>query len=207
MCERLWGGVSMKRIAAMMILFIMLVAFGGCSAKENLEQQNAQVQAILNEVLNVERPFITEDSEEVMMDSYYFTPLYEGSRLFIPLYSAFVDLDQDGLDEMVLLEGLTYDFLILHYDGQSVYGYYRDNNNTFEIKTDGTFSREITSTESAISTVTFENNEFAVKDIAYMNEEENIYRLNGKNADKEKVEAYFDDWRERTTDLMWTDTI
>lgn len=195
----------MKRIAALMILFIMLVAFGGCSAKENLEQQNTQVQAILNEVLNVERPFITEDSEEVMMDSYYFIPSYEGTRLFVPLGYNFVDLDQDGIDEMVLLEGLRNDFLILHYDGQSVYSYYHENN-TVEMKTDGSFLSKDTSKESAISTATFENNEFTITDIAYMNEEENIYRLNGKNADKEEVEAYFDDWRERTTDVVWKST-
>jgi len=83
---------------------------------------------------------------------------------------AVVDLDQDGIPEVILWEkvnGNDYGVEVLHYQNGVVYGYEFGHRQVGQLKTDGTFSFSSSASDSGIGMLIFTNSAYAMDKITY----------------------------------------
>ena len=133
----------------------------------------------------------------------------EGSAInpFLPQGYTCVDLDSDGIDELVIFS-LKLDFcLILRYGGERVYGYLVPQRSFVELKTDGTFMISSGAGINSISSMsfqdTYQDSSFVIEDMAHKDDMNGVYLLDGKAAEKEKVEEYFENWKRDSRGVSW----
>lgn len=213
----------MKKLIALLLCLVICLSFAGCQKPETQgEKPTKQTEKpaeptenpreALEKVLNKEANFtykclvfgkVTEENLEKFMFA------TEGSAInpFVPWGYTYVDLDSDGVDELVIYPlSLTY-CLILRYGGERVYGYLVPQRSFVNLRTDGTFlvsgGAGINSISSMSFLDTYQDTSFVIEDIAYKDDMDGVYFLNGKASDKETVEAYFENWDATTTNVSW----
>lgn len=193
----------MKKLIVVIVCSLMILSLFGCNS---VEKQNAEVRAVLTNVLNGERNFtfkslIRDMTTEENLNKFNFPTVYSARNDFVPVAYMFVDLDSDGVDELIVADGFAVLFLILRYDGEMVYGYIVEKIN--EVSADGSFLIKRNNSHSEISRVTFDGLFGNVSPLAYKDDTHNIYQLNWQDAEKEAVDAYFADWEVNTTKMEW----
>lgn len=112
----------------------------------------------------------------------------------------FVDLDQDGVNELVVMCG-DYDFEIIlrcyNAGSRTVYGYRMDYRGFKGLKTDVTYSGSSSAAISWISKMEFNGIELKEIEIAYSDDFESVYRIDGQPVTQEDVDAYRVEWDQR----------
>lgn len=171
---------------------------------------NEKAKEVLQKVLNKEQSFtfkslVFDKVTEENLEKFSFAT--EGSAInsFLPWGYTYVDLDSDGVDELVIYPvSLTY-CLILRYGGERVYGYLVPQRTFVNLKTDGTFLVSSGAGINSISSMsfqdTYQDTSFVIEDMAYKDDMDGVYLLDGKASDKETVEAYFENWDATTTNV------
>lgn len=174
----------MKRIVCI-LLVLLTVIFTSCG-KENVYTTDSETA----ETTTGTTPLTTvqDDIEVLVNDSQsaldiYSMMYYTGTKqeMYISDYLAnyelsvmkysVIDLDGDSHSETVLwLAKGTYEyygFLILHENGDSVYGYELTYRAFYELKEDGTFSFSAGASDHGIGKIEFTNDTYSIKKIAY----------------------------------------
>ena len=199
----------MKKLLAIFICFAMCLGFIGCS---NIEKKNAEAKAVLTEVLNKEEDFRVYNAclDKVIKTKLekFSYPTYDNMfNMFVPWFYVFDDLDGDGIEELLIIDGYYSYFLFLRYDEGKVYGYVHPYEGIHGINTDGSFmtceyeNGEVIS--KTINRISFSGTSYEITEEAYMNDAEDEYLLEGKTARRREVKKYFRNWSENTTEPSW----
>lgn len=180
--------------------------------------------AFLLKVLNNKLPFINEKGEQFYLKDYKSiykypedTTYYEKENIFIPRDYAFVDLDRDGLNELVVSEAPYGDtYLILHKSNDVVYGYCLYTRWFQSLKTDGTFMATGGAVSNCYRTISFHQNTYAITTLAtfiFSADEkkpsnnrfgfepdytESTFEIDGKAVSLAQIEAFAEEWSNRS---------
>ena len=208
-------GGFMKKLIAISICLVLFLTFVGCN---NVEQQNEVAKAAFQEVLENKRNFsykclVFDKVTEESLKKFNFKTIDNAFNSFNPHGYAYLDFDQDGVDEMLIYDmGLSY-FLILKHDGEKVNGYILDDNIDLKnVKTNGTFitvtynfdeNYKITGNNYNVCEVEFDGLDYSINHLAFQNQDDNIYKIDNKNSTKDEVEAYINNWKNNTTQIEW----
>ncbi len=200
-----------KNVFVILLSIAICFAFLGCGAR--VEKQNAEARAILTKVINKETGFILHNSyigkaTETTFEKCYYPTMSDALNIFTPLGYIFSDFDGDGIDELLVMGFDMYHFLFMKYDGEKVHAYDYKKISAEDVGADGSFITMLSFSDNrkAISRVSFGDNTMNVTYEAYCDENDGEYKLNGKDADKETVEEYFEDWYDSSEKLSWTYT-
>lgn len=194
----------MKKIIAVLICLAICFSIMGCS---RVEKKNAEARSVLTSVLNGGRNFtfkslVRDMTTEENVRKFRF-PTYTSFRNdFLPCGYMFVDLDSDGIEELIIGELSVSYYLILHCEGEKIYGHIVDG--IRGVSTDGRFFIQMfANSRSKICRVTFDGVFCNLTALAYKDDSAEVYQLNWEDAEKEAVDAYFADWEANTTKMEW----
>lgn len=198
----------MKKVLAILLSGLLCLSFVGCGKTDN-KKQNDQVKETLLNVLKNEQTFIaktnivSDKSTEQILEQYHFQTSADTYYSFLPKCYAFVDMDNDDIDELIIMDvKLTY-YLVLHYDNKTVYGYNIGIRNLTDLKTDGSFMSSSAAGINSIGNICFDGVEYEIINKALSNENEQEYFIDGEKTDKQTLQKYFDDWNKSTTAVDW----
>ena len=205
----------MKKLVAILICFVLCLLSVGCN---KVEQQNEEARAAFQEVLENKRNFtykclvfdkITEES----LKKFNFKTIDNALNSFDPQGYAYLDFDQDGIEETLIYDTGLSNFLILKYDGEKVNGYIlNDNIDLKNVKKNGTFltvfynfdeNYKIIGNNENVCQIKFNGLDYTINELAYQNQKENIYKIENKNAAKDEVEAYIENWKNSSKQVEW----
>lgn len=224
----------MKKI---IILFATLVFFclAGCNKTNNSYQSsditsnvtntssNEEDNNILLSVLHSEKPFITEKGQTVFLKDYKplykypeDTDYYQSENLFAPYEYAFVDLDKDGQNELIISELPDADtYLILHKSNDKIYGYSLYVRWFQSLKSDGTFLSSGGAFSHDYNTINFDENKYNISTFATFDfvgddkkpssnkygfdpdYEKSVFEIDGEKVSFEKIEEFAEEWDKR----------
>ena len=198
----------MKRFLAVILGFILCFCFVGCG-KGNIEKQNEQAKEVLMKVLEKEQTFtaktsvVSDKTTEQTLEKYHFQTVDNAYYSFIPEQYAFIDMDNDNIDELVIFDmKMTY-HLILHYENEKTYGYNISARSLINLKTDGSFMTSSGAGINSIGNICFDGSEYKIIDKFIVNDNDKEYYIDGKKTDQKTAKAYFDDWSENTPNVDW----
>ena len=156
---------------------------------------------LLLQVLNSNASFIDETDQPVRLTDY--TPLTDGTPA-TPLRHAFVDMDGDGRQEMVVYypQG-SGTYLVFHIYENRVYGYAFPEMDFQNLKTDGTFLQMRNTYGAYFYGLTFQKESYELTEQAYLNWNVGVARLDGKDAEQNTVTAFAVDFWKKAP-VQWT---
>ena len=196
----------MKKLMVIFMCLVMCVSFVGCN---NTEKQNDEAKETLQRVLEKEQTFtaktivFSDKTTEQTLEKYHFQTIDNAYYSFVPEQYAFVDMDNDNIDELVILDvKITY-YLVLHYENEKVYGYNIGARSLIDLRTDGSFMTSSAGGISSIGNMCFDGSECKVINKALANDYDQEYFIDGKKTDQKTSKKYFDDWNENTTKISW----
>ena len=196
----------MKKLIAIFMCLVICVAFVGCN---NTEKQNDEAKETLQRVLEKEQTFtaktivFSDKTTEQTLEKYHFQTIDNAYYSFVPEQYAFVDMDNDNIDELVILDvKITY-YLVLHYENKKVYGYNIGARSLIDLRTDGSFMTSSAGGISSIGNMCFDGSECKVINKALANDYDQEYFIDGKKTDQKTSKKYFDDWNENTSKISW----
>ena len=196
----------MKRFSTILICLSLCFAFVGCG---NSDKQNQEAKEILTKVLQYKQTFtaktsvISDKTTEQTLDKYHFQTVDNAYDVFVPEQYAFVDMDNDNIDELVIFDSMMNYYLVLHYENEKVNGYRIDVRSLIDLRTDGSFMTSSGAGINSISNMCFDGSECKVIDKALANDYDQEYFIDGKKTDQKTSKKYFDDWNENTTKISW----
>ena len=163
----------------------------------------------MQKVLENEQTFTTQTTvfsdktTEQTLEKYHFQTIDNAYYSFVPEQYAFVDMDNDNIDELVILDvKITY-YLVLHYENEKVYGYNIGARSLIDLRTDGSFLTSSGAGINSIGNMCFDGIECKVINKALANDNDQEYFIDGKKTDQKTSKKYFDDWNENTTKISW----
>lgn len=165
---------------------------------------------ILQSVFRNEKTFITERNEATYLKDYSVgngslsTPL-----LATPTEYAFVDLDEDHVEELIVNISADYGaYLVLRCNGLDVFGYEFGAKVLQSLKTDGSFMGSNGAGINYYCRLTFEGNEKSILYTAIKDSTMNRFELNGEECSIESLNEYINDWnlkeKAQWTPITWT---
>lgn len=156
--------------------------------EENIHRDIAISKTAFIEILDGSGMFFQKREgsiEEVTLEQYCetFTEFLSATLTNVAL----VDLEHDSVPEVIfhiaLGENLDNGVLVLHWEGDNVWGYTFSSRQLSEIKEDGTFIWSSASSSFGIATITFFQGEYTYQNIVWVEEVDNLGRYY-----KDKVE-------------------
>ena len=192
-------GDDMKKLIAFFMCLVICVAFVGCN---NTDNQNDEAREALQRVLENEQTF-TAQTTEYTLEKYHFQINDNAYYVFVPEQYAFVDMDNDNIDELVILDSMMNYYLVLHYENEKVNGYRIDVRSLIDLRTDGSFMTSSAAGINSIGNMCFDGSECKVINKALANDYDQEYFIDGKKTDQKTSKKYFDDWNENTTKISW----
>ena len=189
----------MKKLIAFFMCLVICVAFVGC---KNTENQNDEAREALQRVLENEQTF-TAQTTKYTLEKYHFQINDNTYYVFVPEQYAFVDMDNDNIDELVILDSMMNYYLDLHYENEKVNGYRIDVRSLIDLRTDGSFMTSSAAGINSIGNMCFDGSECKVINKALANDYDQEYFIDGKKTDQKTSKKYFDDWNENTTKISW----
>ena len=151
---------------------------------------------MLTAVLESKKTFISETGKAVYLKDYH---INDGNAvdpiLAEPTEYTFVDFDADGNDELVVNISPDYGcYLVLHYNGQDVFGYEFGVRALQALKTDGSFMGSNGAASNYYCQLSFEENQRNITYTAVKDSTMNRFELNGKDCSIEELNEYINDW-------------
>lgn len=198
----------MSKLLAVLMCVLISFCYVGCG-KTNNEKQNKEAKAALTDVLNEKGTFIVKNMQsnkttEETLEKYHFSTVSNAYYAFVPGHYTFVDLDADGIQELIVFDLQLSYYLVLRYANEKVYGYNIESRNMVDLKTDGSFkTTSISAGDKFISRISFADTSFEITDKAYKNDDDGKYLIKGESTDKGAVEKYFEEWNKNTTKVSW----
>ena len=198
----------MKKLLCIALAALLLCATA-CNATPAPESSAAYpAQEALTRVLNSEQSFAvkiwsTGNEEQKNLLNFTFGTEYAALNVFVPAQYSFVDMDRNGVRELVVLSTKMDFFLVLRYNGGQVTGYMVPYRGLMHLRTDGRFWSSGGAALSVIGRMSFDGPDYTVTELAYRDQYDGVYRLDGVASDKESVEAYYTAW-ESVPEVEWT---
>ena len=195
-------------------LAVLLLCVTACNATPAPESSapsapdTTPAQEALTRVLNSEQSFAvkiwsTGREEQKKLSDFTFGTEYAALNVFVPAQYSSVDMDGDGVRELVVLSAKMDFFLVLRYNGGQVTGYMVPYRGLMQLRTDGRFWSSGGAALSVIGRMSFDGPDYTVTELAYRDQYDGVYRLDGVASDKESVEAYYTAW-ESVPEVEWT---
>ncbi len=208
----------MKKVGHFLLVMVLLFGMVGCqttlltNSDTTTTTTTSTVLPVVQDetllaVLSSETPFVTETGKTVYLKDYSYYEEAGAPKFFADQYT-FVDMDQDGQDEMVVKEEQNLNAsLVFHKDGDTVYGYLFYVRMLQDLKQDGSFAGSGSAFLRAFSTVTFNKTEYTLTDLAvyeYYGEgaEENEFSINGNPVSETEINAFLEE-RAALPDAQW----
>jgi len=161
-----------------------------------LNQRLNSVVNILFEVINSERLFVDENSNETFFNEY---KIDDRSYTQIEKYT-FVDLDKDGKDELIVYTTSEYGFyLIFKYEKELdiVFGYKMGIRSISDLKVDGEFKGSGGAGLTYFNNIFFENNKLYTKTLAKADRDLDEYTIADNIVSEEEFKKYEQDWNKK----------
>lgn len=121
----------------------------------------------LEAVLNSRLCFINESGEAVYLKNFSYD--YNGEHLAEPTRYAYVDLDSDSTNELVVDIAAGDAYIVLYSDNVSVYGYLFYSRELQNIKYDGTFTQSSGADNIYYCEMSFNENNYIINNLASSN--------------------------------------
>lgn len=200
-------GGYMKKLLAIFLCLVICYSFTGCNNNTKIKNDEARtaLEKVLNfeETFNLKNPLYDRVSKENLRQ-FHFPSIYNALNWYTPRWYSYIDFNDDGIDELLVLDLSTQYSLILRYDNGEVKGNVFKEIDIKTYKTDGTFSLCYPSTVKTVSRVIFDGYDCQITHLAYIKDTEKDYKLNGKTDNKKKVEEYIKNWEENTEIIKYT---
>ena len=199
----------MKKWLCIALAALLLLCATACNAIPAPESSApSPAQEDLMRVLNSEQSFAVKawsdgKEEQKHLNNFTFGIEYAALNVFVPAQYSFVDMDGDGVRELVVLSAKMDYFLILRYNSDRVLGYMVPYRGLMHLRTDGRFWSSGGAARSVIGRMSFDDPDYTVTELAYRDQYEGEYRLDGVASDKATVEAYYTAW-ESVPEVEWT---
>ena len=187
----------MKAYISFVISTILLIMSGIIADISNMPDKNDN---ILMDVLNNKRCFISESGQSMFLKDYMSNGYDNGVPFETEVIDyTFVDFDADSRNEIVAYIKTdprpNYVWtIVLHYDGQDVWGFGFGVRELHDLKTDGSFISTAGAGTHFYCRLSFENNQRNVSYIAIKDDMEKIYEINGETCTVEEVDKYISEW-------------
>lgn len=150
---------------------------GTQSTTNNVTNNTNEVKQVLLSVMNNKQKLINEDNKEVLLKEF---KIVENQTAKVDKY-AFVDLDGDGVQELVIYTTSDYGaYVILHYENSKVYGYMIEVRSLENLKADGSFMGSSGANSNEYLRMTFNKNSYSTKTEAVYDGTNKIYKINGE---------------------------
>ncbi len=185
---------------------------------KNVENVISKESEMLLSVLDNKAKFITGKGKEVYLKDYkpYYVSEnqdYEKEDEFIPDKYTFVDMDSDGVEELIVSASPElYDYLILRTENNKIYGYSFEYNGLQNLKKDGSFRTFNGSYVSNFLTLSFKKEKYTETKFAEYKVWEdgvggikNESTINGKAVTYDEIKQFQTDWQNRPN-AEWTYT-
>lgn len=164
----------------------------------------ARARKDLDAVLKSKRLYIDRNGSAVYLNKGAIALGGGQYRPYAPMEYTYVDFDQDGLEELVVL--VSYDFglyLVLHHNGQDIFGYELGIRSLIPLKTDGSFKGSNGAASSCYCRMTFQDGGYTIHDEAVCDYLEEIYQINGKDVSPDAINEFVSSWNLKET-VTWT---
>jgi len=183
----------------LLLVFICLLLFVGCEKKGEESTILKDGKTVLMNVMNSKQEFIDESGNKVLFKDFV---IYENDKA-VPDKYVFIDLDNDNLEEMAILTTSYYGaYIILDIDGDDVYGYMLGARSFVDLKEDGTFTGSGGAAVTGYSKMTISNNKINIEELAYFDDMEKKYTINGENVTKDEIDNYITEWNKKPS-VKW----
>lgn len=214
-----------KSFCILTAVYVLFFCFVGCSKADTHHQNSADSEIsvtnntentstsgndnILLSVLYNEEPFYTEKGKTVHINDY--KPIYKNTEdidyiqkdvVFVPRDYAFVDLDHDGNNELIVAEEPYADtYLILHKENEKIYGYSLYNRWFQSLKQDGSFISSGGAQINDYNTITFDKNTYNISTVAKFyfdaDNKNSDFEIDGKSVSLEDIKQFAEEWSKR----------
>ena len=165
----------------------------GQSENNTMSKQDKIAWQAYCAVIRNERAIYRQPVYSTIMPSPSYLNEYLGNRN--PTEQAVVDMDQDGISELILKYSYTNDLIILHYENDRVYCYNILQKNT-TIYTDGSFAWENYSDnfgrEFGISRISYHDGRPKYQELCRVERNYNMYYVNGTPVTEEEYDNYIE---------------
>ncbi len=163
-------------------------------AKIDIPEQDSNDTAISDKLLaaiNNEIKVIDEDGNRT-----YVKDLHGDNTITANSY-AIVDMDGDGMNELVLELDKYYGYIILREYDSEIYAYYQVYRGLLYLRTDGTFYGSSGASDNGIFCISFEGSEMAEHELAQFNDMLQIFIIDGKDVTEAEANEYFEEWSKK----------
>ena len=181
----------MRKIIYLLVSFAIIFAFVACSNSKPNENDK-----ILTAVLENQKTFITDAGKAVYLKDFYINDGNAANAIHAePVEYVFVDFDGDSNSELVVNISLDYGYyLVLHYNGQDVFGYEFGVRALQALKTDGSFMGSNGAASNYYCKLSFDENRRNVTYTAIKDSAMSKFELAGKECSIEELNEYINDW-------------
>lgn len=168
----------------LLFMICLLISFTGCS------DENSRLQAVLDN----ETTFINEEGKDVFLSEYE----YADKRLAVAAKYAFLDLDEDLKDKLVICISEKEDwFLILHDTGAEIYGYCLYVRSFQDLKPDGSFMQSGGALDNYCARIEFSDPTYTFYYTAVSSRTGERYEIGGKPCSEEESRKFIADFTEK----------
>ena len=195
-------------IVVVAVLLIAIISFGiiyflnkDDKNNSNVDDNNQvkDVKETLTLVMDSKQKFIDEKNDEVYLKDY---EIVENETAKVDKY-VFIDLDEDGTEELVIYTTSDYGaYIILHCENNKIYGYKIDVRSFGNLKTDGSFIGASGAKNIEYLRINFDKNKYSFETLAVYNQNDKIYKIDGKEVSKSKIEEYAKTW-DKKENVSW----
>lgn len=185
----------MRKFVFIMVIVLLLSAMAsGC---------NQQKEPTPIDILNNNIAFVDQSGNSIYLKDYHSTNFSETP--VITKY-ALVDLNNDGLQEMVAYASQDYDFYIIFYkQKESFYSFEMTEREMVDLKQDGTFMQSESALISKYVQLSFDSDPPITIEKAYKNDIDNIYRIDGSDVTNDEFNNYESSFKKKHS-VNWINT-
>ncbi len=203
----------MKKINFLIIfLLILSLIFTLCccnndttatDSKSNISTVSKAEEFHILDILYKDKNFLDESGNLSNINDFYIPDLADSIKL-VPYQFMVIDLDHDGFVELAVSDANIDYILIFRYDrnDKKVYSYSTNIRGFQSPKVNGTLQGSNGADDNKIFRFVFNGKKIATITLAWINDIEQIYQIDGSNVNKSEAEKYFDDWS-KLDDAQW----
>lgn len=155
---------------------------------------DVDINTRLFDVMNSCITFIDSTNNRVMFNEYKIS----NEEKAVPSKYAYVDLDNDGIEELVVLTTSDYGaYIILKYQDNDIYGHMIGIRSFEKLKVDGSFIGSSGANNNEYLTITFNENKYSLNKEAVFDENNQIYQIKGKDVTKDEINTFVEEWNKK----------
>ena len=180
----------MKKIISIILLSVFVLSLSSCKPKAAPTYQD---------ILNGTATFVTEKTKKADLKNFELE--YNGKKWNLEARNyLLVDLDGDKSEEMVIIEKENKFRLVLHTQGEKVYGHLLSTKELLSLKTDGTFKQlpqEVDGFTKICKFKSFNKTSYELKELAKYSMKTSEFYIDGKESSQVLTNKFFKDFEKK----------